>query len=261
MLKIENLSVAYKRGERVLKDISVVFDKKTLLLGPNGAGKTTLFRTICGLTTKISGQIYINGEDADSIFGKTGYVVTNLPEVYNLVYTDAYGLLEVYMDILDGDLELALKFLEEFGLSKSFLRKTKIHQMSAGQRKIFMNAIVLAVKAKVKLLDEPFEQLDPAKKSMLIDLLEKEDSLVVLSTHATWLIEKLAQWDAAFMFEGQIHGKIPTNEILGLYLIYEEAPNAVLTVKTSSITFSLIREQKGRRLEDFMSLDYIYKLA
>ncbi len=260
MLRVEGLSVSYGGKELVLKNVTITFDRKTLLLGPNGAGKTTFFRAICGITPKVSGKIYLDGVDLDMVSGKTGYVVANLPEIHNLLYVDAYTLLEVYMDLLEGDTYRALEILELFGLRESFLKKAKLHTMSAGQRKIFLNAIVLSTKARVKLLDEPFEQLDPAKKSLLIELLEKDYSLIILSTHETWLIEKLSGWDAAFMFEGQIHGKISVDKLLGLYVVYEADPNAVLTIRTQRVVISLVEEPKGRKLEDFMSLDYIYKL-
>ena len=262
MLKISDLCVSYgRREELILKHINAEFDKKTLLLGPNGAGKTTLFRTICGLTVKISGKIYIDNIDLDSVFGKPGVIAANIPEIFGLLYLDCYRLLDLYMDLFDSDKDLALSIMEEFGLSEGFLKKKKPHQLSAGQRKIFHNAIALAAKARIKLFDEPFEQLDPARKNKLIEYLEKEKAIIILSTHETWLIRKLLSWDVTFMFEGQLFGKLSVKELSDSYLVFEKYPGALLTVETPKVVFSIIKEPKGKPLADFMSLDYVYKLA
>ena len=49
----------------------------------------------------------------------------------------------------------------------------------------------LSACAKHVLLDEPFEQLDPAKKTRLLRHLKGYDGTVLVNTHETWLIKRL----------------------------------------------------------------------
>jgi len=263
MLRIEDLKAGYGR-EVILENVNVEFKRKTLLLGPNGAGKTTLFRTICGLTKKLSGKIMINHTDLDRVEGTPGLIVANIPEIYRLLYfVPAYNLARLYLDLLEGDMGLFIEITSKFGLDEEFLRKRKLFQLSAGQLKVVLNAITLATNARVKLFDEPFEQLDPKRKDILIGYLENDKNTLIVSTHETWLIKKLSarSWDVAFMFEGKIHGVLPLEKLLNAYLFFGEKPSALLTVKTSTVTFSITTEPVGKPLSDILSLDYIYKLA
>ncbi len=263
MLRIEGLKAGYG-AETILKDISVVFDKKALLLGPNGAGKTTLFRTICGLTKKLSGRVMVGDINIDNVNGVPGLVITNIDEIYRLIYyVDVYHLADMYLDLLGGDMGMFLEVVSKFGLDENFLHKRKLFELSAGQKKIVLNAIALSTKAKVKLFDEPFEQLDPKRKDILIEYLENDENVLIVSTHETWLIKKLnpASWDVAFMFEGKIYGSLPLEKLLNAYLFFGEKPNALLIVKTDTVTFSITMDPVGKPLSDIFSLDYIYKLA
>lgn len=262
MLRIENLRAGYGK-EEIIKGISVEFAGKTLLLGPNGAGKTTLFRTICGLIKKFSGKIYIDGRDLETIDGELGLLMANISEIYRLMYVPAYWLAVAYLDLLEGDINIFREITEGFGLSMDLLKRKFVHELSAGQQKIFYNAITLATNAKVKLFDEPFEQLDPKRKDMLIECLESDKAVNIVSTHETWLLKKLdaSKWDVVFMFEGMLFGKIKLEELLDAYLIFEYKPDALLAVKTPTIQFSIVKEPIGKPLEDILSLDYIYKLA
>jgi len=263
MLRIENLDAGYGR-EVILHGINVKFDKKTLLLGPNGSGKTTLFRTICGLTKKLKGRIFIDDQDLDTVEGEVGLLISNLPEIFRLVhFASAYHLAKLYLDLLKGDMDKFLEITSQFGLSEEFLRRRKMYKLSAGQQKIILNAIALATDAKVKLLDEPFEQLDPKRKDVLIEYLEMDKNVIILSTHETWLIKKLLEtsWDVAFMFEGKIHGVLPLERLLNAYLYVGERDDSLLTIKTSAGAFSIVLNPPGKPLSDIFSLDYLYKLA
>ncbi|MDR1068610.1 MAG: ATP-binding cassette domain-containing protein, partial [Clostridiales Family XIII bacterium] len=61
-LRVSGLSMGYKRGDPVLRDISFEASPGEViaLLGAGGAGKTTLARTLCGLHKRSSGEITLN---------------------------------------------------------------------------------------------------------------------------------------------------------------------------------------------------------
>ena len=64
MLEVKDLKVSFGKMD-VLHGVSLNVQDGELIsvIGPNGAGKTTLIRTIMGLKTPNSGQIFFNGED------------------------------------------------------------------------------------------------------------------------------------------------------------------------------------------------------
>ena len=186
MIEIIDLYVKYRwRQEPVIKGVSAKFEGKHLILGPNGSGKTTLFRTIAGLTPISSGKVLIDGVDVADIYGKPGVLSINLREVYSVFNLSAYDHVRFFIDSTNGDMDLALSILEDLGVSNELLRKRKPWELSAGQFKAFTTAIALASKAKHVLLDEPFEQLDPARKSKLLKYLSEFKGTILLNTHET----------------------------------------------------------------------------
>ncbi|MGC8678441.1 MAG: ATP-binding cassette domain-containing protein [Fervidicoccaceae archaeon] len=204
MINVESFVVSYGRlKEPVLKSVNAVFDGKSLVLGPNGSGKTTLFRALCGLTNVKGGRILVDGVDVEDIYAKTGVIAANFPEVLSLLSIRVVDLIDLHADLTGGDRSVALRILGDLGISEAFLRGKKLHELSAGQVKAVCTAIALATRAKHVLLDEPFEQLDPARKSRLIGYFEGYDGLIILNTHETWLIRNLTGWKVFFMFEGR----------------------------------------------------------
>ena len=68
MLEVKDLVVAYGRIQAV-KGISFSVDQGQVvtLLGTNGAGKSTTLRTISGLLTPVSGEIWFEGRRLDGV--------------------------------------------------------------------------------------------------------------------------------------------------------------------------------------------------
>ena len=68
MLKIENLSKIYGKGEnevRALDDVSFSVEKggMTAVIGPSGSGKSTLLHILGGVDRPTSGKVYLDGQD------------------------------------------------------------------------------------------------------------------------------------------------------------------------------------------------------
>jgi len=262
MIITENLEVSYRhRQEPVLKRVNATFDSKSLVLGPNGSGKTTLFRAICGLTNITNGRILIDNLDVKEIYAKTGILAVNFPEVLSLLSVKVYDLIKLYADLTNGDSSIAYKILRELGLTDKILRSKKLRELSAGQMKAVCTAIALSMKAKHVLLDEPFEQLDPARKHVLIKYLEDYDGIIVLNTHETWLLRKLAGWKVFFMFEGFLYGSVLVEDLLKARLSLKDEPEALIKMKVSGRPISLIRGKRGKSILSLESLDKVYEFA
>ncbi|MCD6446269.1 ATP-binding cassette domain-containing protein [Candidatus Bathyarchaeota archaeon] len=262
MIVAENLEVSYKRKQKpVLKKVNAVFDDKSLILGPNGSGKTTFFRAICGLTNITYGRILIDNVNVEEIYAKTGILSVNFPEVLSLLSVKVYELIELYANLTNGNSAFAHNILDELGVSEELLKSKKLHELSAGQVKAVCTAIALSMNAKHVLLDEPFEQLDPARKDKLIKYLIEYDGIIILNTHETWLLRKLLEWKAFFMFEGMLYGAILVEDLLKTKLSFADDPHALIKIKVSGRPISLVKGRKGKSILSLESLDKIYELA
>ena len=68
-IRLHHLSIGYRRGPVVARDINITIlgGRLTCLIGDNGIGKSTLLRTLSGFQPKVGGEIwyqfYQNGSD------------------------------------------------------------------------------------------------------------------------------------------------------------------------------------------------------
>jgi|GEM_PF-202320 len=262
MIELVNLCVRYRRRqEPIIKGVHAKFKDKHLILGPNGSGKTTLFRAIAGLAPISSGRILIDGVNLDEIHNKPGVLAINLSEVHHVFHLNAYDHLRLFMDLTGGDLDLTVEMLEDLGLSISLLRKRKPWELSAGQRKAFSTVIALFSNAKHVLLDEPFEQLDPARKGRLIEHLKEYKGILLLNTHETWLLSTLKDWSTHLMFEGKLFGPMYAGNLVKVNLVIGDMPDAMLKFTISGKMYSLVQGKVGEPLSKLITLDRIYELS
>jgi iron(III) transport system ATP-binding protein len=165
MDSIRAVNVIKEYGKvRALDGVSVEVQAGELffLLGASGCGKTTLLRSIAGLETPTSGQIFFGAQD-----------VTKLPPHKReaAMVFQSYALwphLSVEKNVAFG--------LEERRISKDEIRRRVgealelvhlggmgergIDQMSGGQQQRVALARALVVRPKCLLLDEPLSNLD-----------------------------------------------------------------------------------------------------
>ena len=154
-LRVENVAVI--RGNRlVLHDLSVTADSGDIIWirGANGCGKSTLLRLVAGLLSLSSGTVHAEGRIA--------LADENLALDSNLTVGKA---LQFWADMDSAsahDRGAALTDMDLQGLAD-----IPVRFLSTGQRKRASIARVLASRADIWLLDEPYNGLDSASCARL----------------------------------------------------------------------------------------------
>ena len=163
------------RGERhVLRSVSFAVEAAQLLhvFGPNGTGKTTLLRVVCGLLRPEQGQVCWAGQPIDAVradyqramayASHEAALKSDLTALENLRY--AVGLKR---RVEDREL---LDTLARTGVAACADLPARV--LSAGQRRRVAMARVLAMRATLWLLDEPYTNLDAKGAALMTALLE-----------------------------------------------------------------------------------------
>ena len=199
MIEIRNLSKSYKKGKRVIDDISLNIKNGEIFgfLGPNGAGKTTTIKMMTGILGIDEGDILIDGKSiiTDPIEAKKsfGYVPDN-PDMFLRLKGIEY--LNFIADIYEISAEERIAKINK--LSKKFEMQTalnsKMQSYSHGMRQKMIIMGMLLHNPKNLIFDEPMTGLDPRSSFDLKQIMKehaKENNTVFFSTHILEVAEKL----------------------------------------------------------------------
>lgn len=195
ILEIEKLSFSYgnahgKFQRNVLNDISLqVADSESVgLIGENGAGKSTFLKLLTGLLEIGNGMIRVAGlemkkENLKDIRAEIGYVFQDSDSqlFMSTVYEDVafaprnYGKKEEEVEAA------AMSALKQVHMEEN--KDRQIYRLSGGEKKLAAIATVLAVGAKLMLLDEPSVALDPKNRRNLIRILNELPGAKIIASH------------------------------------------------------------------------------
>ena len=163
------------------------------LLGPNGAGKTTLIRTLLGLTHATSGTMRLMGHELPghraSALARVGAVVEE-PRFHGHL-TGRENLAIVSALLTDEATARIPGVLERVGLSAR--ADERVASYSLGMRQRLGIARCLLNDARLLILDEPMNGLDPAgiqEFRLFMRGLIDEGRTVLISSHLLDEIEK-----------------------------------------------------------------------
>ena len=202
LLKCTGLTKKYGNVLALNKvDLTVERGKIIGILGPNGSGKTTLIKLINGLLTPTEGNILVNGE-APGV--ETKKIVSYLPDNNFLPsWMTAEQIIELFCDFYeDFRPELAYEMLDRLGVS----RKTRLKNLSKGNKEKVCLILVMSRNALLYVLDEPIAAVDPATRDYVISTIinnYNHDASVLISTHIISDIEPVLD-EAIFINQGQI---------------------------------------------------------
>lgn len=198
ILKIENLTKIYNKGENEVKaidDISFSVEKGEFLaiIGPSGSGKSTLLHIIGGVDRPTSGKVWMNGqdvyaqnEDQLAIFRRRQvgliYQFYNLIPVLNVVENMT---LPILMDGSKVNQDRLNELLQTLNLQDR--QKHLPNQLSGGQQQRVSIGRALMSAPAVVLADEPTGNLDSKNSQEIVELLKysnkKYDQTLIVITH------------------------------------------------------------------------------
>jgi len=204
VLDIRDLEKRYRNGTLANAGISLQLVAGGIfgLLGPNGAGKTTLVRQVLGMLRPTSGSITLDGEDIVADPSQARRNIGFLPQgQFDLQSLRVHEVIE-YNARLRGvspkqSRARADELIERLDLEP--FRKTSMHAASGGVRRLAGFAAAISAPARLLVLDEPTNDVDPIRRQLLWNLLGElgeDGATVLLVTHnlaeAERFIDRLA---------------------------------------------------------------------
>lgn len=205
IINVASLKKSYGR-KVVLDDVTFEIEEGSIvgLLGPNGCGKTTLIKILTGLIKDHKGMVRIDNEEPGPY---TKDIVAFLPDKSYLPdWMKPKDAIKYFADFYkDFDKEKAEKMVKDFGLDEN----QRIKTMSKGQQEKINLILVMCRRAKLYILDEPLGGLDPAARSIVLDLIMNnyaKNATVLISTHLIGDVERI--FNRVLMISG---GKLIVN--------------------------------------------------
>ncbi|MDR0629230.1 MAG: ABC transporter ATP-binding protein [Treponema sp.] len=178
-LELENLKAGFKR-QVILSNITLTVKPGELLAlaGPNGGGKTTLLKTIGGLVKPLAGRILLDGKDIQRMGKKEKggcisflfqgatpdwpFTVREVVSQGRSPYRSIFAA-ETALDRYATDRALMTAGLSGF-------EDRRITELSGGEFQRVLIARAIAQEARILLLDEPANNLDPKYQYMVMNL-------------------------------------------------------------------------------------------
>lgn len=205
VIELEHVSKDY--GDFKLDDVSFTVPEGSVcgFIGQNGAGKTTTINLILDVIRRDSGEVRVFGENVDEnsaglredigvVFDEMGFHEFMTGKDINIMMKNIYK---------NWDEEAFFGYLKQFALPA----KKKCGAFSRGMRMKLQIAVALSHHAKLLVMDEPTSGLDPIVRNEMMnifrDFVVEEDHTILLSSHITGDLEKLAD-EVVFIDGGRI---------------------------------------------------------
>lgn len=175
------------------------------LIGENGAGKSTLIKCLLGVIHKNAGSITILGRDADTeiadIKEDVGVVLdeVGIPDTFRFKHINEI-MKKTFRNWDEAEFSA---YIDKFGLPKD----KKFKEFSRGMKMKMGIAIALSHKAKLLVLDEATNGLDPVIRDEVTDIFyeftRSEEHSILISSHIVSDLEKLCDY-ISFIHKGKV---------------------------------------------------------
>jgi len=184
MVKLQEIKVIYNKGEInekiALENFSFKFKKGELItiIGSNGSGKSTLFKVLTGDIKPEEGYYFLDEENTNNI--PSYKILKKISIVYQNPDSGVFPELTIEENLMLGSKKgnrffkfgktKGIDLLEslEIGLEKRL--KTKVKELSGGQKQALSLIIASISKPNILLLDEHTAALDPKMSEKIMQL-------------------------------------------------------------------------------------------
>ena len=186
------------------------------LIGENGAGKSTTINAALGLVQREDGVVSILGrEELDGdikeqigvVFDGSNYPEILSPRKLNRVMKNIYRT---------WDEQIYFGLLKQFSLPSD----KQIKQFSKGMKMKLAISAAFSHHSRLLILDEATSGLDPVVRDdildMLLDFVQDEEHSILVSSHITSDLEKIADY-IVFIHEGKVVFEKPKDELTERY--------------------------------------------
>ena len=201
------------------------------LIGPNGAGKTTALNAILGLTS-YQGELKVLGRDP---WTERDQLMRDVCFIADVAVLPRWLRVSQAIDYVAG---VHPRF--DRGKAESFLAKTSIHrsskvrELSKGMVAQLHLALVMAIDARLLVLDEPTLGLDILYRKQFYDSLLNDyfdrSRTIILTTHQVEEIEHVLT-DVMFIHRGRIVFNHSIEELESRYLEVSVRPEQVAAAR------------------------------
>ena len=207
ILELQQVSKTFSKSNFALENVTFSLPYGSIMgfVGENGAGKTTTIGCILNTIAKDSGMVKLFGKemtDAD----------TDMREKIGVVY--------------DGD---------NF---PAYLQIKKIKQYSRGMTMKLAIAVALSHHPQLLILDEATGGLDPVVRDEMLDtfldFVQEEDHSILLSSHITSDLEKVADY-ITFIHNGKLIMTVSKNDLVYNYAVMRCRENQFLALDPADI--------------------------
>lgn len=187
MIKVENICKKIKNNE-IIKNISYQFDCGKIygLYGRNGSGKTVFLKLLSGFYKLDSGSVLYDGVSySKNNVCKDVRVLIDGPSFYGDLsgYDNLKLLADINKKISNKEIEDILKVVNLY--DEKDKKYSKYSKYSLGMKQKLGIAQALMENTKYIFLDEPFNGVEEATVTKLIDYIKsiKKDKVIIISTH------------------------------------------------------------------------------
>lgn len=228
VIEARGLSKRYG-GKTALDGVSFTVDSGRIvgIIGPNGAGKTTALKGILGLTA-YDGELTVLGRNPRT---QRDRLMRDVCFIADVAVLPRWLRVRNALDFVAG---VHPRF--DRGRAEDFLRRTdirpasRVRELSKGMVTQLHLALILAIDARLLVLDEPTLGLDLLYRRQFYDTLLNDyfdnDRTILLTTHQVEEVEHLLT-DVIFLANGHVALSCAVDAIPERYLQLTVGPDGV----------------------------------
>ncbi len=202
ILKAENISKKYFK-KSALSDVNISLEQGRIvgLLGPNGSGKTTFLKLVTGLVRPTGGRLSVCDMEIGYLTKETISFLPDSEFLYDwMTIKDAGNTYKAFFKDFDNS-----RFYELLKFMMLTL-DMRVKRLSKGMKEKLALALTLSRNAKLIVLDEPLNGVDPVAREQILGAIVRsfsQESTILLSSHLINEVENILD-EAYFLKDGKI---------------------------------------------------------